>query len=119
MGLSASNITPLTLQLPLKETRHNKYRIAHQPIGHAPEARLIEAFNGLPVANTGDSMNRTFCMHASIRPYDDDILAGPTFTVKVRRCDNLLLRKSLEQAAPGDVIVVDGQGDRANARLAN
>jgi RraA family protein len=82
-----------------------------------PQASLIDAFKGLPVANIGDSMNRTFCMHPSIRPYNDNTLAGPAFTVKVRPGDNLLLHKALDLAAPGDVIVVDGQGDMANALI--
>jgi regulator of RNase E activity RraA len=82
-----------------------------------PQASLIDAFKGLPVANIGDSMNRTFCMHPSIRPYNDNTLVGPAFTVKVRPGDNLLLHKALDLAAPGDVIVVDGQGDMANALI--
>jgi RraA family protein len=82
-----------------------------------PQKSLIDAFKGLPVANIGDSVNRTFCMHPSIRPYNDNLLAGPAFTVKVRPGDNLMLHKALDLAAPGDIIVVDGQGDMSNALI--
>jgi len=82
-----------------------------------PDSGLIDAFRGLPVANIGDSINRTFCMHPTIRPYNNNPLAGPAFTVKVRPGDNLLLHKALDLAAPGDIIVVDGQGDMSNALI--
>jgi RraA family protein len=82
-----------------------------------PQKSLIDAFKGLPVANIGDSVNRTFCMHPSIRPYNDNLLAGPAFTVKARPGDNLMLHKALDLAAPGDIIVVDGQGDMSNALI--
>jgi RraA family protein len=67
-----------------------------------PTPELIAAFRDLPVANIGDSVNRTFCMDSSIRPYNSHALLGPAFTVKVR---------------PGDIIVVDGQGDMSNALI--
>ena len=82
-----------------------------------PDTALIDAFRPLPVANIGDSINRTFCMHPTIRPFNDNPLAGPAFTVKVRPGDNLLLHKALDLAAPGDIIVVDGQGDMSNALI--
>ena len=37
--------------------------------------------------------------------------------MKVRPGDNLLLHKALDMAAPGDIIVVDGQGDMSNALI--
>ena len=82
-----------------------------------PTPELIAAFRDLPVANIGDSVNRTFCMDSSIRPYNSHALLGPAFTVKVRPGDNLLLHKALDMAAPGDIIVVDGQGDMSNALI--
>lgn len=82
-----------------------------------PVPALISAFKNLPVANIGDSVNRTFCMSASIRPFNENPLLGPAFTVKVRPGDNLLLHKALDLAQPGDIIVVDGQGETANALI--
>jgi RraA family protein len=42
-------------------------------------------------------------------------LAGPAFTVKTRPGDNLMIHKALDLAAPGDVLVIDGGGELANA----
>lgn len=82
-----------------------------------PDSSLIGAFKDLPVANIGDSVNRTFCMASSIRPFNGNALLGPAFTVKVRPGDNLLLHKALDMAQPGDIIVVDGQGETSNALM--
>jgi RraA family protein len=82
-----------------------------------PAPSLIDGFKGIPVANIGDSVNRTFCMKPSIRPYNDNALLGPAFTVKVRPGDNLLLHKALDMAKPGDIIVVDGQGEISNSLI--
>lgn len=80
-----------------------------------PSKNLVEGFRGLPVANIADEMNRFFCVDARIKPYNGKPLIGPAFTVKTRTADNLMLHKALELAQPGDVIVVDAQGDLSNA----
>ena len=80
-----------------------------------PSKAFVEQFEGLPVANIADEMNRFFCMDARIKPFNDKPLLGTAFTVKSRVADNLLLHKALELAQPGDVIIVDAQGDTANA----
>jgi Demethylmenaquinone methyltransferase len=80
-----------------------------------PNKELVEGFRGLPVANIADEMNRFFCVDARIKPYNNKPLLGTAFTVKTRVADNLLLHKALELAKPGDVIIVDAQGDVANA----
>ena len=78
---------------------------------NCPDKNLVEAFRGIPVANISDNMNRTCCLHARIRPMNSVPLLGPAFTVKTRPGDNLLLHKAVDMAMPGDVIVVDGQGN--------
>lgn len=80
-----------------------------------PSRELVEGFKGLPVANIADEMNRFFCVDARIKPYNNKPLLGTAFTVKSRVGDNLMLHKALEMAQPGDVIIVDAQGDLANA----
>lgn len=42
-------------------------------------------------------------------------VAGPAFTVDVRPGDNLMFHAALALAQPGDIIVVDGKGDRTSA----
>lgn len=80
-----------------------------------PNAELVNGFKGLPVANIADEMNRFFCVDARIKPFNKKPLLGTAFTVKSRIGDNLMLHKALELAQPGDVIIVDAQGDIANA----
>lgn len=80
-----------------------------------PSKKLIEGFTGLPVANIADMMNRMFCIDAKIRPINNVPLLGPAFTIKSRPGDNLLLHKALDLAQPGDILVVDAQGDMSNS----
>ena len=44
-------------------------------------------------------------------------LAGPAFTIEVRPGDNLMIHAALALAQPGDVLVVDGKGDRSCALM--
>lgn len=80
-----------------------------------PAKELIEGFAGLPVANIADMMSRMFCIDAKIRPMNEAPLLGTAFTVKSRPGDNLLLHKALDLAQPGDILVVDAQGDMSNS----
>jgi len=44
-------------------------------------------------------------------------LAGPAFTVEVRHGDNLMIHAAMSLAKPGDVLVIDGKGDRTAALM--
>jgi RraA family protein len=80
-----------------------------------PKKELVEAFTGMPVANIADNMNRMSCIDSKIRPMNNTPLLGTALTVKCRPGDNLLLHKAIDMAGPGDVIVVDAQGDLTHA----
>lgn len=80
-----------------------------------PDPAIVEGFRGLPVANIGDSMNRSSLLDARLRRISRVDLLGPAFTVKSRAGDNLMLHKALDMAQPGDVIVFDGHGDLTTA----
>ena len=80
-----------------------------------PPSSLVEKFGTLPVANIGDVMNRLNCMDARIKQINSVALLGCAFTVKVRKGDNLLFHKAIDMASPGDVIVIDAQGDTSYA----
>ena len=80
-----------------------------------PSRALVEGFAGIPVANIADNMNRMSCIDAKIRPMNTAPLLGTAFTVKSRPGDNLLLHKAIDLVAPGDIIVVDAQGDTVNS----
>jgi RraA family protein len=82
-----------------------------------PSKALLEQFKGIPVANIADEMNRLGCLDARIRPLNTTPLVGPALTVKARTGDNLMLHRALDMAEPGDVIVVEDQGDLANALI--
>lgn len=75
-------------------------------------ASVIEEYQQIPVAVAGDCMGRiTGAM--GLQRYHQDvniICCGPAITVKVRPGDNLMIHKALEQAQPGDMIVIDGSG---------
>jgi len=44
-------------------------------------------------------------------------LAGPAFTIEVRPGDNLMIHAAMALAKPGDILVVDGKGDRTCALM--
>lgn len=76
---------------------------------------IVQEFKDLPVANIADNLNRFYCIDSKIRPLNSCRILGTAFTVKARTADNLLFHKALDMAEPGDVIVVDAQGDCTNA----
>lgn len=81
-----------------------------------PAPDLVKSFAGIPVANIGDCMNRRACIGASrIKPMNGAPLLGTAFTVKCAPGDNLLFYRAIDMAQPGDVIVVDAQGELSNA----
>lgn len=82
-----------------------------------PDAGLVAQFKNIPVANIADEMNRLSCLDARVRPVNKAPLIGTAFTVKARVGDNLLLHTAIDMAQPGDIIVVDGQGDLANSLI--
>lgn len=80
------------------------------------DARWVEAFRSLPVANVSDVMARMTAGGSMLRPfYTGGTMTGPAITVKSRPGDNLMVHKALDIAEPGDVVVVDAGGDTTNA----
>ena len=79
-------------------------------------AQLVQAFQGLPVANISDCMARMSSAGPRLRPmHKSGYLAGPALTVRCRPGDNLMIHKALTMAQAGDVIVVDAGGDLTNS----
>ncbi len=79
------------------------------------QADLVGAFKDIPVANISDNMNRRACLNARIRPMNSSLLLGTAITVKTSPGDNLMLYAAIMLAQPGDVIMVDAQGEMSNA----
>lgn len=84
-----------------------------------PTAELVAAIGEFQTAVISDGLNRLYTMSPAIRcltPERQRIL-GPACTVKVFPGDNLMVHKSLDIAAPNDVVVVDAGGSSMNAVL--
>ncbi|UKD57074.1 hypothetical protein L3Q65_10220 [Amycolatopsis sp. FU40] len=79
---------------------------------------LCRRFGALPTPNIGDAMERLGVLDSRIQQvWPAGRIAGPAFTVWTRAGDNAFLHRALAEAAPGDVIVVNGQGDESRALL--
>ena len=80
------------------------------------DAKYVQAFAEIPVANISDVMTRMSAGGSRLRPFHKGArLGGPALTVKARPGDNLMIHKALDMAQPGDVIVVDAGGDLTNS----
>jgi regulator of RNase E activity RraA len=84
-----------------------------------PDAATVRKLGGFDTATISDLMNRLYTMVPAIRNLTDPGLRilGPACTVKVYPGDNLMVHKSLDVAAPGDVIVVDTSASGLTAVL--
>ena len=81
-----------------------------------PEAALLAAFGAAASAQVADCMSRLGAMDSGIRPlWPSPRVIGPALTVWCHSADNLMLHKALALAQPGDVLVVNTQGNTANA----
>jgi 4-hydroxy-4-methyl-2-oxoglutarate aldolase len=79
---------------------------------------LLAAYAGLPVANIGDARDRLGMMDSGIRPlWKGAHTVGRARTVWTRAGDNKALREAIDKVQPGEVIVVNGQGDPNRALM--
>jgi regulator of RNase E activity RraA len=77
----------------------------------------IDALRGLPTSVIGDVMGGRLVGTTALRPVNRSPIetCGNAFTVRVRAGDNLLIHKALDLLQPGDVLVVDSEGDVSRA----
>lgn len=81
----------------------------------APE--ILEALRDLPVAALSDNMHRNIGT-TGLHPYHragKRSMVGTAVTARSRGGDNLTYQRALDFCRPGDVLVVDAQGDIQNA----
>jgi regulator of RNase E activity RraA len=78
-------------------------------------ADLVERFRGLASPNVADAMGRFHFMDPEIRARSGLALCGVAVTVDARPADNLMVHKAFEVAQPGDVVVVNTNGNRTSA----
>ncbi|WP_028694774.1 RraA family protein [Pseudomonas cremoricolorata] len=76
---------------------------------------LIAAFRTVVTPHISDNMGRHVGVRGLTRYNKSGKLVGTAFTVKTRPGDNLYIYKALTMLRPGDVLVVDAQGDTTNA----
>jgi regulator of RNase E activity RraA len=78
-----------------------------------PDPALIGAFRDIPAAIVSDSQGRQLTLHHSVKPIYHPMarLIGPALTVKARPGDNMMAMKAIEEAQPGDVLVISSDGE--------
>jgi regulator of RNase E activity RraA len=77
---------------------------------------LVAAFKHSSTAIISDNLDR-LPGAIGIRPFHQvkEVMVGPALTVRVAAGDNLAIHKALDLVKPGDVVVVDGDGDISRA----
>ncbi len=89
-----------------------------QPTHHSlTTADLVRRLGAIPAANIGDAQERIGVASGLSPIWTGAKLAGPAYTIWTRQGDNLFIHKALEEAQPGDVIVVNGGGDQSRALI--
>ena len=84
---------------------HVIHHIQRVPMG------LVDQFKALSSATVHEASGGKGALSSRIKPISPDMkICGPTVTVRVRPCDNLMLHKAIYVAQKGDVIVADAEG---------
>src|SRR5689334_23136685 len=79
---------------------------------------LLDRFAKAPAANIGDVFDRLLVMDGGIRPFTSSTrLVGSALPIHTRAGDNLAIHRALDDAQPGDVLVINGQGDLSRALI--
>jgi 4-hydroxy-4-methyl-2-oxoglutarate aldolase len=82
----------------------------------APE--VVRRASAFAASILADVAGRRGTLDGRIAPLAPSMrMAGPAFTVEVRPGDNLMIHAAITMAKPGDVLVVDGKGDRTCALM--
>jgi RraA family protein len=83
-----------------------------------PADPLLDRFRSAPAAVIGDAQERLWVLDSGIcAMWAGAACLGPALTVYTRAGDNVAIHRALELAQPGDVLVVNGQGDESRALL--
>lgn len=79
---------------------------------------IVERASRYQAAILADVAGRRGTAHGRIAALDPRMtLAGPAFTIEVRAGDNLMIHAAMAMAQPGDILVIDGKGDRSCALM--
>jgi regulator of RNase E activity RraA len=89
--------------------------IRKYPSAPSADPEIIATLKQIPVALLSDQLQRNRGS-AGLQPYHHPApLAGTAVTVRTRAGDNLAILRAFEIVRPGDVLVIDADGDVANA----
>lgn len=80
---------------------------------------VVDGLAAFRTPDVSDMLNRLYAVDPGIRCLTSDggRLCARACTVKVFPGDNLMVHKALDVASPGEVVVIDGAGERSNAVL--
>jgi len=82
------------------------------------DAKTVAAARKFQASILADVAGRRGTLGGRIQPLSKGMkVAGPAFTVEVRPGDNLMIHAAISLAKPGDILVVDGKGDRTCALM--
>jgi RraA family protein len=87
------------------------------PLAGSPTPDVVRRLGAIPAANIGDAQERIGVASGLSPVWTGAKLAGPAYTVWTRPGDNLYIHKALDDAQPGDVIVINGGGDVSRALI--
>src|SRR5258708_19634695 len=85
------------------------------------DSRFMDNFTEFNTPDISDLLNRMYAVDPGIAlmTHKHHRLCGPACTVKVFPGDNLMVHKSLNVAAPGDIGIIDAHGSSINSLLAD
>lgn len=77
---------------------------------------VLDRLGKAPAANIGDVFQRMLVVDGGIRAYSEKTsLVGTALPIHTRAGDNLAIHRALDEAQPGDVLVINGQADLSRA----
>ena len=85
-------------------------KILPRPKTRFTREELCTFFCELPVADICDAMGRNVALPSMLKPLGKANLLGTAYTVRLPASENLLLYYALDNALPGDVLVVSCAG---------
>jgi regulator of RNase E activity RraA len=81
-------------------------------------ADIVRKASEFAASILADVAGRRGTMDGRIAPVAPSMkMAGPAFTIEVRPGDNLMIHTAMTMAKPGDILVIDGKGDRTCALM--
>ncbi|WP_031466202.1 aldolase [Sciscionella sediminilitoris] len=86
------------------------------PAWPRPDAETLAAFAAFPTANIGDAQDRLGLVNGTVRAqWPGARCTGAALPVLTREGDNLAIHRALDEAVPGDVLVVNALGENSRA----